>query len=186
MAKNSIFRRFMEYSINSENLLNFAYEIYLKLRDRKSPVFLCVGSDKFVSDSLGPIVAELLRHKYSVDTYVYGGLDYNVNGNNLVEVASYIETMHEGGTIILIDATLDKNIGNVRVSQGAFAGMGRVLPNKKIGNISILGVVGRKLSNFNLNSTRLKLVCDMAEFIAKGCFLAINRIKREGANKNTA
>ncbi|MGN0961227.1 MAG: DUF1256 domain-containing protein [Christensenellales bacterium] len=162
-----------EYSKTRDDLKNFAYELMRNLRKGYYPVFLCVGSDKFVCDSLAPIVAELLRKKYNIKAYVYGGLDYNINASNLVQAVNYIETEHPYSSLVLIDATLGNNVGSIRLTNGSFAGLGRELPIKKIGQISILGVVGRKGKNFDLNSTRLKVVTDLAQFISQGCAMAV-------------
>lgn len=173
----------MRYRACSENLFGFAYSIYKELKGLKKPIFLCVGSDKFVFDSLAPIVAEKLKKEYDIPMLVYGGLSYNINANNLMEAVNYIETMHDGSSIILIDATLDKNVGEIVVTKGAFAGRGRCIPNRKIGDLSILGVVGRKVANFNLNSTSMSLIVSLADFIARGCFLAVNKIQKENFSK---
>lgn len=162
-----------EFENSREDLKNFAYTLMCKIRRDNYPVFLCVGSDKFVCDSMAPIVAELLKKKYNIKAYVYGGLDYNINANNLMEAVNYIETEHPNSTIVLIDATLGGSVGKIRLTEGSFAGLGRQLPIKKIGQLSILGVVGRNTKNFDLNSTRLKVVTDLAEFISKGCAMAV-------------
>ena len=151
---------------------DFAYEIYTKIDVDNYPVFLCVGSDKFVADSLGPIVAEMLVKKYNIPAYVYGGLDYNVNATNLSVVYNYIECEHPRSQIIVIDATLSDSEG-VIVTEGCFAGMGKILPIKKLGNFSILGVVGEKGKNFKLNTTRLLEVKERASFISKGIAMAL-------------
>ena len=174
----------MEYKISRENLLGFGYELYTKLKETQEPIFLCVGSDKFVVDSLAPIVAEKLKKEYNIPAIVYGGLDYNINRTNLLEVLNYISVMHENCSIVLVDATVDVSVGVVKVGDGAMPGFGQIIPNRKLGDISILGVVERRSAKFNLNATRLKLVVDMAEFIAKGCFLAVSRIKRETITKH--
>lgn len=161
-----------EYGLNRDELKKFAYSVFCKLNGKAKPVFLCVGSDKFVCDSLAPIVGEILIKKYNINAYVYGSLDYNINANNLTLAMNYIETQHPGSQIILIDATLGDNVGKVVVSNGSFAGLGKILPIKKIGDFSILGVVGRKSKNFDLNSTRLNLVVSLSKFIAKGIALA--------------
>lgn len=155
------------------DIRKFAYEIYSKINSDELPVFLCVGSDKFVADSLAPIVAEMLVHKYNISGYVYGGLDYNVNGKNLSMVTHYIECSHPRSQIILIDATLSQNVGKVIVTNGSFAGLGKILPIRKLGNFSILGVVGKSGRNFQLNTTKLQLVKNLAEFISKGIAMAL-------------
>ena len=154
------------------NIKNFAYEIYNRIGGDECPVILCVGSDKFVADSLGPIVAEMLVKKYNIPAYVYGGLDYNVNATNLSVVYNYIECEHPRKQIIVVDATLSESDG-VIVTDGCFAGMGKILPIKKLGDFSILGVVGRKGKMFKLNTTRLREVKEVAAFISKGIAMAL-------------
>jgi len=161
-----------EFEIN--DIKNFAYKIYRKLNKGTKPVFLCVGSDKFVCDSLAPIVGEMLTKKYNINAYVYGGLDYNINGNNLIQAINYVETEHPRSQIILIDATLGDNVGKIIVTSGSYAGLGKVLPIKKIGNFSILGVVNKKTKTFDLNSTKLKIVLEQARFISKGIAMAVS------------
>ena len=163
----------MVFDRNRDDLKKFGLEIFQKLDGKNKPVFLCVGSDKFVCDSLAPIVAELMRKQYDIDAYVYGGLDYNINAHNLMQVVNYIETQHPFSTLFLIDATLDCEVGKIKLNEGSFAGLGRCLPIRKIGVYSILGVVEKKSAQFNLNSTRMKIVLELAEFIAKGCAMAV-------------
>ena len=163
-----------EYSLDDLSLKNFALEILKRLHLGKIPVFLCVGSDKYVCDSLAPIVGELLTKKYNINAYVYGGLDYNINANNLAQAINYVETEHSCSQVILIDATLGDNVGKVIVTNGSYPGLGKILPIRKIGNFSILGVVNKKVKTFDLNSTRLKIVMDCANFISKGIAMAID------------
>jgi putative sporulation protein YyaC len=161
-----------EFGMSDKNLKDFAYEIYLKLDRNYRPVFLCVGSDKFVCDSLAPIVGELLTKKYNINAYVYGSLEYNINAHNLTTAINYIESEHPYSQIILIDATLGEDVGNVKITNGAYVSFGNLLPIKKTGDFSILGIVGKKGQSFNLNSTRLGLVYSLANFIAKGIVMA--------------
>jgi len=168
----------MLFGRNREELLKMSHELFKKMRKLGKPVFLCVGSDKWVCDSLGPIVAEMLREEYNLKAYVYGGLDYNINAENLMQAVNYIETVHPDNPIFLIDATLDDEIGCVEIKEGCFAGMGKCLPIKRLGAVSILGVVGRKGKNFDLNSTRLKVVMELVKFISTGCFLALDKFDR--------
>ena len=166
-----------KYNCNDFDCKKFALELYRKLRKDVRPVFLCVGSDKFVCDSMAPIVGEMLTKKYNINAYVYGTLDYNINRNNLITAVNYIETNHPYSQIILIDATLGNDVGVVEITAGTFAGMGNILPIKKIGVFSILGVVGEKQKSFNLNTTSLNIVYSLSKFIAKGVAMAISSIK---------
>lgn len=173
----------MFFDLSKNECFKFAHELYKKMKKYGKPVFLCVGSDKFVCDSLAPIVAETLRQEFNIDAYVYGGLDYNINANNLMESVCYVETVHPHSPIVLIDATLGDEVGKVSLNDGSFAGFGRSLPIKKIGTLSILGVVARKGKDFNLNSTRLKVVLDMARFISLGCHLAVEQLNKTKLDK---
>lgn len=160
--------------VEREKLKDFAMEILKKIRLYGRPVFLCVGSDKYVCDSLAPMVAELLKKTYNVSAYVYGGLDYNIDANNLVQAVNYVEAYHPNSFLVLIDATLGDDVGEIRITEGSYAGLGRTLPIRKIGTMSILGVVAKKGKNFTLNSTRLKVVVELAQFIATGCAMALD------------
>jgi len=164
-----------KYKCDDEDCKKFALHLYMKLRKDIRPVFLCVGSDKFVCDSMAPIVGEMLTKKYNINAYVYGSLDYNINANNLVTAVNYIESVHPYSQIILIDATLGRDVGSVEITNGTFAGMGKILPIKKIGTFSILGVVGEKSKSFNLNTTSLNIVYTMSKFIAKGIAMAMSQ-----------
>jgi len=170
----------MNYLNNKENLKEFALELYKIMVEYGTPVFMCVGSDKFVCDSLGPIVAEKLRHEHKINAYVYGGVDYNINSNNLMQVLNYIDTIHEGQHIIVIDATVGDNVGQIVITNGTIAGMGKCLPIRKIGKTSILGVIGNRCLEFNLHSTRLGNVLSLADFISKGCTMALYAYEKFG------
>lgn len=165
-----------EFSLDKVGQKKFVLSLFEMLRGKEMPVFLCVGSDKFVSDSLAPIVSELLIKKYNIPAYVYGGLDYNINATNLTQAINYIETMHPRNPIVLIDATLGEHVGKVLLTSGGFCGMGKILPLKKVGDISILGVVGKNHKNFDLNSTRLSLVVSQAKFISQTIAFVTNKL----------
>ena len=166
----------MLFENNSEDLMLFAYHLREKIKGKKTPVFLCVGSDKWVCDSLAPMVAEILKEEYKINAYVYGGLRYNINATNLMEAVHYIECVHSDRDIILIDATIGEDVGKVKLVEGSYAGMGRCLPIKKVGVLSILGVVARGKVDFSLNCVRLGKVVGLSRFIAKGCFLAVSSL----------
>ena len=166
-----------------DDIKNFAYDVLCRIKTDSVPVFLCVGCDKYICDSLAPIVAEILKKKYDIYAYVYGGVDYNINSINLMRTIRYIETEHPRSQIILVDATLGDNIGSIIVTDGSYAGMGRVLPIRKVGDFSILGVVAKKAKELHLNSTRLKIVTDLANAISRGIAMAMSVVSTKvGAN----
>lgn len=157
-----------------DNIKDLAYEIYTKLDKSTVPIFLCVGCDKFVCDSLAPIVAEKLKHEYNISAFVYGGLDYNITASNLVECINYIEAQHDGAQIVTIDATLGENLGEIRLTKSCYPAFAKSLPKRKIGDFGILGVVGKKSADFNLNSTRLKVIMNMADDISLAIAMAVS------------
>ena len=162
-----------EFIVKKEKLKALIQEMKSKIKPENSVVFMRVGSDKYVADSLGPIVAEILKKRYMISTYVYGGLDYNINATNLTECYKYIKTIHPYSQIVLIDATLGDNIGEIFLTEGAYAGMGKVLPLQKFGDWSILGVVGKKGRDFRLNTVKLQKIIEMAELISQAVFMAL-------------
>lgn len=168
----------MEFELNLDHLKKFAYEIVSRLKNQEKPIFLCVGSDKFVCDSMAPIVGEMLTQKYNINTFVYGGLEYNINANNVSQAINYIESRHPCNPVVVIDATLGENVGKVRIDNGSYVGLAKVLPIRKLGNFSILGVVGKNHKNFDLNSTRLQVVMSLAKFISKGIAMSMDYLEK--------
>lgn len=167
------------FDLNRSAQKEFVASLLSKLRGKEMPVFLCVGSDKFVCDSLAPIISEMLTQKYNIPAYVYGGLDYNINAHNLIQAVNYIETIHPHNPIVLVDATLDNCVGKVKLTDGGYPGMGRLMPLKKIGDLSILGVVGQCHKEFNFNSTKLSIVIKLAKFISASIAFVCYQLEQE-------
>ncbi len=161
------------YLSTTGKLKPLAYEIYQNIKKGYKPIFICVGSDRVIADSLAPLIAEKLKKKYSVPAYVYGGLDYPITAINLSEVINYIDIEHEDSIKVVIDATLGDTLGEVIVTKGVYAGLGKILPVKRLGDFSILGVVGRRGGDFTLKSVRLGVVDRLSEFIAKAIAMAL-------------
>lgn len=133
-------------------------------------VFLCIGSDRYTGDALGPLIGSDLKE--SIACIVYGTLDYPVHAGNLVETISLINHQYHHPIIIAIDACLGKTteIGNIEVWEGglqAGIAVGNRLPC--VGDISIIGVVnsGGRLGYLDLQSTPLSIVMKLSRVIAK-------------------
>lgn len=132
-------------------------------------VVLCIGSDRYTGDALGPLIgSHLMEH---TDCIVYGHLDQPVHAGNLVDTINLINRQHHHPLIIAIDACLGKNneIGNVEVWEGgleAGIAVGNRLPC--VGHISIIGVVnaGGKIGYLDLQSTPLSIVMKLSKVIA--------------------
>ena len=164
------------FLVKASNIKELALEIYRNIDRTREPIFVCVGSDKFVCDSVAPIVAEYLKNKYNIRALVYGGLDYNITADNLTFTLNYISTQHPNGQVILIDAALGERLGEIKVTTDAFPALGRTLPNVSSADFFILATVGKRTADFNLNSTRLKVIVDMAKTIAKSVAMAMSII----------
>lgn len=141
-------------------------------KQNKMPIFICIGSDLVLGDSLGPLVGTFLKNK-NIGAYIYGTLNFPITAKEVEYARTYLKQMHPNSTTIAIDAAIGNSddIGLIRVlNKGLKPGLGVDKNLGVIGDISIIGVVASKsVKNCNLfNLTRLNLVYKMAESIASG------------------
>jgi len=138
----------------------------------KLPVVICIGSASVSGDSLGPIVGDLLRDKYNVKAYVYGGLRQPINGINYAKYIQHVKAQHEGSFIFAVDACVGegKDIGKIKISTGGVSAGGALNKNfARVGDIGILGVVAERQSD-NLSAlmqVSYSVVNQMSAAIAK-------------------
>ena len=137
----------------------------------EDPVFVCIGSDRITGDCLGPIVGEQLVKRYNVPFYVYGTLDYPVNGKNLSAAIEFLKNIHGTSKVVAIDASLGsyEDIGMIKFGKGSIQAGGAIRKDHhEVGDYYITGVVnsGSFADNTRLFSTRLSIVNRMAEIIA--------------------
>lgn len=143
-------------------------------------VYLCIGSDLFVGDSLGPLVGSSLS-KAGVPN-VYGTLDHTLHAKNFGERLEGARRRHPNAFMLSIDACLGRarNVGMIRINRkairiGSSVGNDRFPPT---GDASITAVVNTNYGNTNLNiehlalSTSLGFVMSMANAIADGIIAA--------------
>ena len=140
-------------------------------KENKKPIFVCIGSDLVLGDSLGPLIGTMLKNN-NLRTYVYGTLNAPITAKE-VEYASSLKSMHPGSVIVSIDAAVGspEDVGLIRIrNKGLKPGLGVNKNLSEIGEMSIIGVVASKSAeNYNLfNLTRLNLVYKMAEVIVGG------------------
>lgn len=166
---------------------NFLKSIYeeKKVRDYMEVVFLCVGTDRLIGDSLGPLVGSRLKElfgRYNIyNINVYGTLNENINYTNIDKWMKIINKNHPKACIIVIDAALSKeyNIGKIYVKNEAIE-LARGLNRHKFieSNIAIKAVVGKnyKISKYNffsLQNASLNDVINLSEIIADGIYEVI-------------
>ncbi len=138
----------------------------------KKPLFVCIGSDLVLGDSLGPLVGtKLLESKLS--SFVYGTLSSPITAKEVEYAREYLKVLHPNSVIIAIDAAVgeENDVGLIKViNKGLKPGLGVNKKLNSIGDISIIGVVaGKSTKNYNLyNLTRLNLVYKMSEKILGG------------------
>ena len=148
------------------NLEIYGYKYHMAL-----PVIVCIGSVGVVGDALGPLVGDLLRDKYQVPAYVYGGVKHPVNGINYPLYCAHLKKMHPKSLVIAVDACVGdvKDVGSVKyTARGLKAGEALNKNLGSIGDIGVMGVVAPRSNNnlVSLMSTPYSLVEKMSEKIA--------------------
>ena len=62
-----------------------------ELYNKNNKVFLCIGTNKCIGDSLGPKIGEILNEKlYNNNIYVIGNLRENINYSNIFNTLNKI------------------------------------------------------------------------------------------------
>ena len=95
--------------------------IYNNIKNFKElPVIMCVGTNKVVCDSVGPLAGTLLRHKYRALAYVYGTLEKPLNALNINTAYEFIKGVHPLSQIILVDASISSDeTGIIKISSAS-------------------------------------------------------------------
>lgn len=145
--------------------------------DNRPVIVLCIGTDRSTGDALGPLTGSKLK-ALRLYPHVYGTLDDPVHATNLTERLSVIEAQFPKPFIIAVDACLGRkdSVGCVSVGRGPLkpgAAVNKNLP--PVGDVYITGIVnvGGFMEQMVLQSTRLSLVFNMAETIARGIGLGL-------------
>lgn len=153
----------------SQQLLFHFKELNASSRDI---VIICIGSDKATGDCLGPLVGDKLTRE-RIPYYVYGTLDTPVHAGNLPETLDIIHRTHINPFIIAIDASLgtSRHVGYVTLGKGSLKpgiGVNKELPN--VGDLYITGIVNVSgmINHMLIQTTRLHLVMQLADFIFNG------------------
>lgn len=138
-----------------------------------SYTFVCIGTNKIVSDSFGPRVGNKLKQVFysSPKISVYGTMQSPVHLKNATH---FLEELENKNQIILIDSAIGKKeeIGNTYVNRGGME-IGKAF-NKSIyfpANINIKTVIGAKeyMPNYSVNQIE-NLANEVASKIIKIVF----------------
>ncbi|MDF2570523.1 MAG: putative sporulation protein YyaC [Sporomusa sp.] len=145
-------------------------------------VVLCIGSDRYTGDALGPLIGTYLEEH--TDCSVYGTLDHPVHAGNFIETLNIINHLYHHPLIVAIDACLGRSheVGNIEIWQGGLAAgiaVGNRLPT--VGDISVIGVVNAQsqIGYLDLQSTPLSKVMKLTKAISEALVEAINTIMGE-------
>ncbi len=154
------------------NLYNYTMNLLRQQKGFQSRtiIILCIGSDRYIGDALGPLVGSYLREK--INSIVYGTLDSPVHGGNLVQVMEKIVEEYHQPIIIAVDACLgySHEIGNIEIWEGGIeAGIAVGNPLPCVGHISIIGVVNasRHIGYADLQNTPLSIVMKLSKCIGE-------------------
>ena len=144
------------------------------------PIFICIGSDLVLGDSLGPLVGTMLKSR-GAKSYVYGTLNFPITAKEVEHAGKHLKQMHPNAISIAIDAAVGNanDVGLIRVcDRGLKPGLGVNKDLGVVGDLSIIAIVAAKsLQNTHLfNLKRLNLVYKMAETITKGIEKYISHI----------
>lgn len=149
---------------------------YLRNTLDENTIILCIGTDKCIGDSLGPIIGTILKRR-GLPLHVYGTLHEPIHALNIEEKLAEITAKHSSALVVAIDACLGKtdNIGTIQIKKSPIVpgkGVGKLLPS--LGDISIVGIIGSAKNDFkqSLQNIRLSFILDMAETIAESFFYA--------------
>lgn len=175
-------RQFRSYKLNSRGK-NRVREIELLASGLRSiiehpsnggrdVIFLCIGSDRYIGDSLGPLIGSMLN-ECNIPYLVYGTLEEPVHAFNLKETLKIINRRFKNPLIFSIDASLGtmEQVGYVIFEEGPLIpgkALETILP--EVGDYHFKGIVNYidplPKSQF-LNDTRLLTVMTLSKVMVE-------------------
>ncbi|MBF6634645.1 MAG: spore protease YyaC [Planococcus sp. (in: Bacteria)] len=140
----------------------------LLLNAGKEIAFLCIGSDRAIADSLGPLVGTMLKEN-NLPYPVYGTLEAPVHALNLEATLEGIRHGLPDHLLIVLDACIgqEEEVGMVFLQNGPLhpgLAIGNSLP--PVGDFHLIAVVNYQDKNVfenYLSDTRLFTIYDMAQ-----------------------
>jgi len=119
-------------------------------------IFLCIGTDRVIGDSFGPLVGYKLQYlfKNEENIKVIGTLNNIICIHNVSRVINDINNTYPESFLIAIDSALSNrnDIGKIVVSKNRMnVGSGFNKKSIYVGDVSIKGVVSKNLNNRKYN-----------------------------------
>lgn len=169
---------------NEQFVANFGSKLYrLSLKNNfTNLIFICVGSNKIIGDSLGPMVGNKLKTKLNTKVNVWGTLENPVNYMNIEKAWKNIKDKYKNPCIISIDSAMGKNadVGKILVNWGGIF-LGEAIKNGIYCNshINIKGIVAKSSKSIlinlqELNSINLWQIEKLANIVSEGISQVIN------------
>jgi len=135
------------------------------------PLILCIGSERHLLDSLGPLTGTMLREMVP-DLDVIGTLENPVHARNMVPTLKRLEQLNPGQVVIAVDASVgsQNEIGLLQLRPGSLVpgkALARNLP--AAGDYALTGVVDVRASRSGIRHrpAGLALVYNMARVISQ-------------------
>jgi len=147
---------------------------YLNNPNYNEIVVICIGTNRYSGDSLGPLVGSRLfeRLEGHPHVHIYGTLDKPVHALNLEKTIAHIGNHHSRAYIIAVDACLGQyyKIGTLQLVEEPLqpgAALSKQLP--PIGHIHMKGVINNfgPLNHKVLEHTSLTFVQEMSAVISR-------------------
>ena len=150
-----------KYKSFSNKLKNKIIELN---KEYSNIIILCIGTNKVLGDSIGPVVGSFIKKYENEYIKIYGTIEKNIDFLNTKNIIEEIYDKYINPYIITIDAALSKknNVGEIIVSKG-YIKIGKAL-EKNIcfySNINIKCVVGKYE---NINKNNFKILNDIDEY----------------------
>lgn len=170
------------------------FEMVIKNKRCSDLIFLCVGTDKVIGDTFGPIVGSLLiskqKNHFIPNMEVIGCLEKNIGFNQIHQQVEKVKLNYENPIIISIDSALGKkdNIGKIFVNDdGIIFGKSLDKKNNKVGDLGIRAVVGENKNNIEKNfgilqNISLNSVLKLSNIVSKGIFDVMYKKTKLGKN----
>lgn len=171
---------------NNFTVAELTQALYNICQNQENLVFVFIGTDANMGDSLGPLCGVLLNNSHP-NVFFYGNLACPITAKEIPFISRYIKYTHPLSYVVVIDAALGnkEDLGTIKISQKPIKpglGVNKNLP--QIGDASIIGVIGEKNSQV-INTSgliRLSSVYKMANVIASAIsqFLTLYSHKTKG------
>lgn len=163
----------MSFDYKSENISNFiakTLEKYLNTPS-ESIIFLFIGSDSNIGDSLAPICGSLFESQGG-GVFAYGNLINPITAKEVPYAIEFIKRTHPASLVIAVDAAIGKkeDVGLIKVQKtGIKPGLGVNKDLPAVGDMSVIGILGEKRGGKALFTVgKISTVYKMAEKIANG------------------